>query len=180
MSRLPMGPPADDPSLPRRCAARNRASIRRAMRAASAVPISPCDNADQTRRMARCTCARVRIDDRRRPIRSAGSCADTGGRNWPRSRRNSQGWRLNKPCRLPDFAARPAASPCAASGSGCRAAAPGDCRNALGRIGRPCRGCDRRPGRGPQIAKDQNQAIDFARFRFRNAAKSRQKQVNRQ
>jgi len=95
LPRLVMGPPADDPSLPRRCAARNRASIRRAMRAASAVPISPCDNADQTRRMARCTCARVRIDDRRRPIRSAGSCAETGGRNWPRSRRNSQGWRLN-------------------------------------------------------------------------------------
>jgi len=84
------------------------------------------------------------------------------------------------PCRLPGFSERPAASPCAAADWGCRAAAPGDCRTGPGRTGRSCRGSSPGPDRRRRIAKDQEQAIDFARFRFRNAAKSSQKQANRQ
>jgi len=185
MSRLLMGPPADDPSLPRRCAARNRASIRRAMRAASAVPISPRPNAAQTRRIARCTCSRVRIDDSRRPIRSAGSCAETGGRNSPRSRRNSQGWRLNNALHASGFPARPTVSPCAALGSGYRAAGRRDCRNGPERTGpaRPSRLGPSRPGpsraRARGAEKDQDQAVELPRFRSRNAAKSSERSVDR-
>ena len=84
------------------------------------------------------------------------------------------------PCRPPGFSERPAASPCAAADWGCRAVDPGDCRTGPGRTGRSCRGSYPGPDRRRRIAKDQEQAIDFARFRFRNAAKSSQKQANRQ
>jgi len=86
---------------------------------------------------------------------------------------------------LLDFPARPTVSPCAALGSGYRAAGRGDCRNGPERTGpaRPSRLGPSRPGpsraRARGAEKDQDQAVELPRFRSRNAAKSSERSVDR-
>ena len=86
---------------------------------------------------------------------------------------------------LLDFPARPTVSPCAALGSGYRAAGRRDCRNGPERTGpaRPSRLGPSRPGpsraRARGAEKDQDQAVELPRFRSRNAAKSSERSVDR-